>query len=140
MDRLATAYNRQKSYADNTKRPLEFDVGDHVYLKISPMKGKSSPRYIGPYEILQRVGKVAYELTLHTELVSVHQIFYVSVLKKCLGDTTSILPVEGLGFDEDFSNEEVPIKILDRQVKRLRNKEIVTLKVLWRNHLVEGAT
>ena len=99
-----------------------------------------SPRYIGPYEILQRVGELSNELALLAELVSVHLIFYVSVLKKCLSDTTSILLVEGLGFDEDLSYEEVPIQILDRQVKRLRNKEIVTLKVLWRNHLVEGAT
>ena len=82
-DRLATAYSRQKSYADNIKRPLEFDVGDQVFLKISPMKGvmrfgrkvKLSPRYVGPYEILQRVGEVAYELALLAELSSVHQSF-----------------------------------------------------------------
>ena len=82
-DRLSTAYSRQKSYADNRKRPLEFNVGDQVYLKISPMKGvmrfgrkgKLSPRYVGPYEILQRVGEVAYELALLAELSSVHQSF-----------------------------------------------------------------
>ncbi|XP_069144526.1 uncharacterized protein [Solanum lycopersicum] len=75
-DRLATAYSRQKSYADNRKRPLEFNFGDQVYLKISPMKGvmrfgrkeKLSPRYVGPYEILQRMGEVAYELALPAEL------------------------------------------------------------------------
>ena len=99
-----------------------------------------SPRYIGPYEILQRVGEVSYEFPLLAELVSIHPIFYVSVLKNCLGDTTLILPVAGLGFDEDLSNEEVPIQILDRLVKRLINKEISIVKVLWRNHLVEGAT
>ena len=86
------------------------------------------------------MGEVIYELALPTELASVHPVFHVSMLKKCLGDPTSILPVEGLGVGEDFSYEKVPVEILDRQVKRLRNKEIATMKVLWRNHLVEGAT
>ena len=110
-DILTTAYNRQKSYADNIKWPLEFDVGDQVYLKISPMKGvmrfgrkwKLSLWYVGPYEILQRVGEVAYELVLPTELASVHLVFHVSMLKKCLGDPTSIIPLEGLGLDENLS-------------------------------------
>ena len=73
------------------------------------------------------------------KLASVHPIFHVFMLKKCLGDPASILPVEGLGVGEDLSYEEIPVEILDRQVKRLRNKDISTLKVLWRNHLVEGA-
>ena len=73
-------------------------------------------------------------------LASVHPVFHVSMLKKCLGDPTSILPVEGLRVDENLSYEELPAKILDRQVKRLSNKEISTVKVLWRNHLVESAT
>ena len=103
-------------------------------------KGKLSPTYVGPYEILQRVGEVIYELALPTELASVHPVFHVSMLKKCLGDPVSILPAEGLGVGEDLSYEEVPVEILDSQVKRLRNKEIPTLKALWRNHLVEGAT
>ena len=88
------------------KRPLEFDVGDQVYLKISPMKGvmkfcrkgKLSLRYVGPYEIPQRMGEVAYELALRAELDYVHPIFHVSMLKKCLGDPTLILPVEGWGW------------------------------------------
>ncbi|XP_069150774.1 uncharacterized protein [Solanum lycopersicum] len=147
-DRLATAYNWQKSYVVNRKRPLEFDIGDQVYLKILPMKevmrfsrkGKLSPRYVGSYEILQCVGEVTYEIELPAELASVHPVFHVSILKKFLGDPTSILPVEGLGVDEDLSYEEVPVEIFDRQVKRPRNKEIATVKVLWRNHLVKGAT
>ncbi|WMV18912.1 hypothetical protein MTR67_012297 [Solanum verrucosum] len=109
-DRLKKAHSRQKSYADNRKRDLEFEVSDWVYLKISPMKGvmrfgkkgKLSPHYVGPYEILK--------------------------------------PVEGLGVNENLSYEEVPVEILDRQVKKLRNKEVASVKVLWRNHLVEGAT
>ncbi|XP_069144351.1 uncharacterized protein [Solanum lycopersicum] len=103
-----------------------------VYLKISPMKGvmrfgrkgKLSSRHVGPYVIVQRVGEVEYEFALLVDLASVHPVFHVSMLKKCLGDPTSIIPVEGLGVDEYLSYEEVPIEILDRQVKRLRNKEI----------------
>nr|XP_019069815.1 uncharacterized protein LOC109120458 [Solanum lycopersicum] len=82
---------------------------------------------------------MANELAFPAELASVQQVFHVSMLKKYLGDPSSILPVEGLGVDEDLSYEEVPVEILDRQVKRLRNKELTTVKVLWRNHLVEGS-
>ncbi|XP_069146982.1 uncharacterized protein [Solanum lycopersicum] len=104
------------------KRPLEFDVGDQVYLKISPMKGvmrfgrkgKLSPRYVGLYEILKRVGEVEYELAFPAELASVHPLFHISMLKKCLGDPASILPVKGLGVDEDLSYEEVHVEIFDR--------------------------
>ncbi|WMV45605.1 hypothetical protein MTR67_038990 [Solanum verrucosum] len=82
-------------------------------------KGKLSPRFVGPYEILKRVGKVAYELDLPNELASVHQVFHVSMLKNCVGDPTSLVPLEGLGVDDNLSDEEVPVEILDRQVKKL---------------------
>ena len=95
---------------------------------------------MGPYEILQRVGKVAYELKLPNELASVHPVFHVSMLKKCIGDPERILPIEGLGVKDNLSYEDFPIQILESQVKRLRNKEVVSVKVLWKNHLVEGAT
>ena len=97
-------------------------------------KGKLTPRYVGPYEILQRVGKLAYELKLPSELTSVHPIFNVSMLKKCIGDSESILPIEGLGVKDNLSYEEVLVQILDRQVKKLRNKEVVSVKVIWKNH------
>ena len=86
------------------------------------MKGKLSPRYVGFYEILKWVGKVAYNLKLTSELSSVHPIFQVSILKKCIGDPESILIIEGLGVEENRSYEEFAYEILDRQVKRLRNK------------------
>ncbi|XP_069150485.1 uncharacterized protein [Solanum lycopersicum] len=119
-----------------------------LVVEISPMKGvmrfarkgKLSPQYVGPYEVLQRVGKVAYELKLPNELALVHLVFHVSMLKKCIGDPMYILPIEGLGVDENLSYEEVSVEILDRQVKKLRNKEVGSIKVLWRNHLVKGAT
>ena len=103
-------------------------------------KGKLSPRYVGPYEILHRVGEVSYELALQTELASIHPVIHVYMLKKCLGDPALILRVECLGVDEDLSYEEVPVEILDRQVKRLRNKEVAIVKLLWRNNLVKGST
>ncbi|WMV25057.1 hypothetical protein MTR67_018442 [Solanum verrucosum] len=135
-----------------------FEVGEFSLLgpevvmrprrKISPMrevmrfgkKGKLSPRYVGPYEILKRVRKVAYELKLPIELAPVHPVFHISMLKKCIGDPVSILPLEGLGVDENLSYEEALVEILDRQVKKLRNKEVASVKILWRNHLVEGTT
>ena len=109
-NRLQTTYSRQKSYADHRRRDLEFEEGDKVYLKISPMKevvifgkkGKLSPRYVGPYEILQRVGKVAYEFKLPSELSSVHPIFHVSMLKKCIGDPESTLLIEGLSVKDNL--------------------------------------
>ena len=145
---MKTTYSRQKSYADNRRRDLEFEIGDYVNLKISPTKGvmrfgrkgKLSPRYVGPYAILQKIGKVAYELKLPSELASIHPVFHISLLKKCIGDPISILPIEGLGVDENLSSEELPVDILCLQVKKLRNKEVASVKVLWRNHLVEGAT
>ena len=83
---------------------------------------------------------MTYELEVPNKLTSVHPVFHVSMLKKCIGDPISILPLEGLGVKEDFSYEEVPVEILDCQVKRLRDKEVASVKVQWRNHLVEGAS
>ncbi|WMV38069.1 hypothetical protein MTR67_031454 [Solanum verrucosum] len=113
-DRLKMAHSRQKSYVKNRKRDLELEVGDWVYLKISPMKGmmrfgkkgKLSPRYVGPYEILKCVGKVAYELKLPIELAPVHLVLHISMLKKCIGGPVSTLPLEGLGVNENLSYEE----------------------------------
>ena len=124
-NRLEMAYSRQKTYVDNRRKDMEFLEGDKVYLKISPMKrvvrfvkeGKLSPRYVGPYEILKRVGKVAYELKLPNEFASIHPVFHVSMLKKCIGDPESILPIKGLGFKDNLSYEEIRVQILDRQVK-----------------------
>lgn len=127
---------------------MEFEVDDWVYLKISPMKGvmkfrkrgKLSPRYVRPYGILRRMRNVAYELELPSELASVHPVFHVSLLKKCIGDPTLVLPLDSVDVRDSLSYEEVPVQILDRQVSKLRNKEVASVKVLWRNQLVEGAT
>jgi len=131
QERLKTAQSRQKSYTDIRRRDLEFEVEDWVYLKVSSMKGdirfgkkgKLSPRYIGPYRISKKIGNVAYELKVPQELATVHPVFHISMLKKCMGDPSLIIRTENIG-----------IKVsLDRQVCKLRTKEVASVKVLWRN-------
>ncbi|WMV13586.1 hypothetical protein MTR67_006971 [Solanum verrucosum] len=103
-------------------------------------KGKLSPRYVGPYRILKMIGKVAYELELPADLATVHPVFHISLLKKCVGDPTSIVPLETVAVKDSLSYEDVPVEILNRQIRRLRNKEVASVKVLWRSQSVEGAT
>src|SRR5687767_12569690 len=103
-------------------------------------KGKLSPRYIGPNKVLRRIGKVAYELDLPSELAMVHPVFHVSMLRKFIGDENIIVPLQDVQIEENLSYEELPVEIVDRQVKWLRNKEIASVKVLWRNQYVESAT
>ncbi|XP_019238505.1 PREDICTED: uncharacterized protein LOC109218581 [Nicotiana attenuata] len=145
---LKTAQSRQKSYSDVRRRDLEFQVDDWVFLKVSPMKGvmrfgkkgKLSPRYIGPYRILRRIGQVAYELELPQELVAVHPVFHISMLKKFMGDPSLVVPTEVIGVKDSLSYEEIPVAILDRQICKLKTKEIASVKVLWRNQRIEEAT
>ena len=137
--RIETAQCRQKSYADVRRRPLEFEVGDSVFLKVAPMKGvmrfgkkgKLSPRYVGPYRITRRVGKVAYELELPQEMSAIHNVFHVSMLKKHVPDVNQVIEPQTVQVQEDLSYENRPIQIIDREVKKLRNKEISLVKVLW---------
>ncbi|KAL5544363.1 hypothetical protein UlMin_008147 [Ulmus minor] len=103
-------------------------------------KGKLSPRYIGPFEILERIGKVAYRLVLPPELSSVHNIFHVSMLRKYVSDPSHMLENESIQVHEDLTYKEQPVQILDLKDKTLRNKVIPLVKVLWRNHKVEEAT
>ncbi|KAF3684086.1 CCHC-type integrase [Capsicum annuum] len=140
--------SHQKSYADVRKRELEFKVGDWMFLKVSPMKGvmrfgkkqKLSTRFIEPYHIVIRIGGVAYELELSTNLASVRPIFHVSLLKKCIGDHSLVFPIEDIKVTDSLTYEEEPIAILDHQVRKLRSKEITSVKVLWKNQKAEEAT
>ncbi|XP_019227201.1 PREDICTED: uncharacterized protein LOC109208531 [Nicotiana attenuata] len=145
--KLLTAQSRQKSYADKRRRGLVFTIGDKVFLRVSPMKGvmrfgkkgKLSPRFIGPYEILDRVGAVAYCLAFPLEL-SIHSVFHVSMLRKCISDSSQVLEEPVTSLDEKLSYKEEPMAIVDRQVRKLRSKEIVFVKVLWRNNPVEESS
>ena len=99
-------------------------------------KGKLSPRFIGPFEILERIGEVAYKLALPPSLASVHNVFHVSMLKKYIPDPSHVLQPQA----EDLTYEEYPVVIADRQVRQLRTKEIPMVKVLWSNHTAEDCT
>ncbi|GJR47057.1 putative reverse transcriptase domain-containing protein [Tanacetum coccineum] len=138
-NRLLAAHSRQKSYVDVRRKPLEFEVGDKVMLKVSPWKGvvrfgkrgKLSPRYIGPFKILSRVGPVAYKLELPRELQGIHNTFHVSNLKKCLSDEDLIIPLDEVRIDEKLHFIEEPIEIMDREVKQLKQSRIPIVKVRW---------
>ncbi|KAA3453025.1 pol protein [Gossypium australe] len=146
--RLKEASDRQKSYADLRRRDIEFAVGDEVFLKVSPWKkvlrfgkkGKLSPRFIGPFKVMKRVGPVAYQLELPAELSQIHDVFHVSMLRRYRSDPSHILAVEEVEVSPDLTMEEEPVQILDRDVKVLRRKSVPLVKVLWRNHGVEEAT
>ncbi|KAL0556805.1 hypothetical protein IC582_005322 [Cucumis melo] len=146
--RMHTAQSRQKSYADVRRKDLEFEVGDKVFLKVAPMRGvlrferrgKLSPRFVGPFEILERIGPVAYRLALPPSLSTVHDVFHVSMLRKYVPDPSHVVDYEPLEIHENLSYTEQPVEVLVREVKTLRNKEIPLVKVLWRNHRVEEAT
>ncbi|GJR62398.1 putative reverse transcriptase domain-containing protein [Tanacetum coccineum] len=123
--RMQVARDRQKSYADLKRKPMEFQVGDKVMLKVSPWKGvvhfgkrgKLNPRYVGPFKVLEKVGSIAYKLELPEELSRVHNTFHVSNLKKCYADEPLAVPLDGLHFDDKLQFVEEPVKIMDREVK-----------------------
>ena len=123
-------------------------MGDKVFLKVSPWRkilqfgrrGKLSPRFIGPYEILERIGPVAYRLALPSELAKLHDVFHVSMLRRYRSDESHILPVQEIQVQEDLSYDEEPKVILAREVKQLQNKQVPLVIVLWQHHGREEAT
>ncbi|GJR74468.1 putative reverse transcriptase domain-containing protein [Tanacetum coccineum] len=136
-NRLLTARSRQKSYADRRSKTLEFEVGDMVLLKVSSWKGavhfgkreKLSPRYIGPFRILARVGLVSYTLEIPEELKGIHSTFHVSNLKKCLSEGDMVVPMEEIQLDDKLHMIEKPVEIIDQEVKRLKQSLIPIVKV-----------
>ncbi|GJV92765.1 putative reverse transcriptase domain-containing protein [Tanacetum coccineum] len=129
----------ERSYANVKRKPLEFQVGDHVMLKVSPRKGvirfekrgKINPRYIRPFKILERIGPVAYKLKLPKELSNVYSTFHVSYLKKCLSDESLVIPMKELRLDDKLNFVEEPVEIMDREVKQLKQSHIPIVKVRW---------
>ena len=145
---MKAAQDRQKSYADKHRREMEYDVGEKVFLRVSPWRGiarfgkhgKLSPRYVGPYEILERIGPLAYRLALPRELSQVHDVFHVSMLRRYRSDPSHVIDVTDVEVSERVTYEEKPEEILEREVKRLRTKEIPMVKVKWSYHSPREAT
>jgi hypothetical protein len=147
-ENMKIAQSRQWSYADTRRRELSFEVGDFVYLKVSPIrevrrfrvKGKLAPRYVGLYQILAKRGEVAYQLSLLEGLSAVHDVFHVSQLKKCLLVPEEQLPVEGLEVQEDLTYIEKSVQILEIADRVTRRKTTRKCKVRWGHHSEEEAT
>ena len=147
-ENLRIAQSRQKSYADGKRRDLTFSVGDHVYLKVSPMrairrfnvKGKLAPRYVGPFKVLEQKGEVAYRLELPTSLSGVHDVFHISQLNRCLRVPEEQAPLDGVDVQEDLTYTEHPVKILETSERVTRNKCIKMCRVQWSHHSEAEAT
>ncbi|GJR12159.1 putative reverse transcriptase domain-containing protein [Tanacetum coccineum] len=137
--RIPAPRDRQKSYADRRRKPLEFEVGDKVMLKVSPWKGvirfgkrgKLNPRYIGPFKILAKVGTLDYRLELPEQLSQVHSTFHVSNLKKCFVDKPLAIPLDEIQIDDKLNFIEEPVEIMDQEIKRLKQSCIPIMKIRW---------
>jgi hypothetical protein len=148
QENLRATKSCQESYANKSRRPMEFVVGDHVYLKVSPMKdmkrfgmkGKLAPRYIRPFSILEKCRNMAYKLELPPSLVEVHNIFHVSQLKKCLEALVDVVLPDVALVEADLMYPKHPVKILDQNDRVTRRKTIKFFKVQWNNHTEEEAT
>ena len=146
--RLLTDQSRQKSYADVRRRPLKFEVGDHVFLKVMPKRGvvrfgkrgKISPRFIGPFEILERIGTVVYRLELPPNMSGVHEVFHVSMLRKYTPDPAHEVNWGQIEVDTDGTFEEGPVCTVDSRDQVLRRKARRLVTVLWRHYGVEEST
>ncbi|XP_027912739.1 uncharacterized protein LOC114172480, partial [Vigna unguiculata] len=136
---MRASQSRQKSYADQRRRPLEFAVGDHVFLRITPTTGvgkairsrKLSPKFIGPYQILRKIGPVAYEIALPPQLSNLHSVFHVSQLRKYVSDPSHVLEFEDLQIRGDLSVEVQPVSICDRQTRQRKGKLVSLVRVIW---------
>jgi hypothetical protein len=146
-ENLKIAQSRQKSYADPKRGDVSFEVGEHVYLKVTPLrgtkrfhvKGKLSPRYVGPYPIVKRIVKMDYKLELPPELTGVHPVFHVSQLRKCVVVEKRV-PAQALDVQETLEYLEYPVRILDWAQKSTRSTTTRFCKVLWSNHSELEAT
>ncbi|XP_057760830.1 uncharacterized protein LOC130981242 [Arachis stenosperma] len=146
--RMLIAQSRQKSYADQRRKPLEFEEGEHVFLKVTPTTGvgraiktkKLNPRYIGPFEILKRIGPVAYRIALPPYLSNLHDVFHVSQLRKYTPDASHVLEPEPIQVKEDLTLPVIPVRIDDTNIKRLRGREVSLVKVAWSRVGIEEHT
>jgi hypothetical protein len=148
QNNLKAAQSRQKSYTDIRRRPLQFQVRDFVYLRESPtrgiqrfsVKGKLAPRYIGPFEILEICGPVAYCLQLPSQLAAIHNIFHISQLRKCVKIPTEIIDSQVIEIEPDLTYTEQPLRVLDTKERSTRTETIRMFKIQWNHHTEEEAT
>nr|GEX29366.1 putative reverse transcriptase domain-containing protein [Tanacetum cinerariifolium] len=139
---MQAAHDQQKSYTDLKHKPMEFQVRDKVMLKVSPWKGvvpfgkrgKLNPRYVGPFKVLEKIGKVAYKLELPKEPSIVHNMFHESNLKKCHADELVAIPLDGFRFDDKLHFVKEPVEIMEHKVKRLNRRRIPLVKVRWNSN------
>jgi hypothetical protein len=145
---LKEAQPRLKNYADKRRRPLVFQAEDHVYLKVSPMKGvnrfrvkgKLTPRYIGPFPILKRCGPLAYRHQLPKSLSAVHNVFHVSQLKKCLPIPDGTIDLVDVTLEPELTYSKHPIRVLDQKDRITRRRTLKFYKVQWNQHTEDEAT
>ncbi|XP_016192429.1 uncharacterized protein LOC107633299 [Arachis ipaensis] len=146
--RILTTQSRQKSYADQRRKQLEFKVGEHVFLRVTPTTGigraiktkKLNPRYIGPFEVLRRFGSVAYQVALPPYLSNLHDVFHVSQLRKYTSDVAHVLEPESVELKENLTFQVTPVRIDDSSMKKLQGKEVQLVKVVWERVGVEEHT
>nr|KYP62811.1 Transposon Ty3-G Gag-Pol polyprotein [Cajanus cajan] len=139
QERMKTAHSRQKSYADKRRKPLEFAEGEHVFLKVTLTSGvgralkarKLTPRFVAPYQIIQRVGPVAYRLALPPSLSNLHDVFHISQLRKYVYDPNHVVELDDVQVKENLTYEKLPVAVVDHKLKELRDKSISLVKVLW---------
>ena len=139
QEKMRIAQSRQKSYHDKRRKSLEFQEGDHVFLRVTPITGvgralkskKLTPRFIGPYQILERIGEVAYRIALPPSLANLHEVFHVSQLRRYIHDPSHVVQVDDVQVRDNLTVETSPMRIEDRELKQLRGKEIALVKVAW---------
>jgi len=148
QEKMKASQSRQKSYHDKRRKDLEFQEGDHVFLRVTPVTGvgralkskKLTPRFIGPYQISERIGTVAYRVGLPPHLSNLHDVFHVSQLRKYVSDPSHVIPRDDVQVRDNLTVETLPVRIEGREVKRLRGKEISLVKVVWGGATGESLT
>ncbi|KAK7264749.1 hypothetical protein RJT34_32359 [Clitoria ternatea] len=148
QEKMKATQSRQKSYYDKRRKPLEFQEGDHVFLKVTPMTGvgramksrKLTPRFIGPYQIIHKVSPLAYQIALPPFLSNIHNVFHVSNLRKYISDPTHVIEPDVIQVKDNLTYDAPPVRISDRRIKQLRDKTIPLVKVIWSETRGEDAT
>ncbi|CAL0306593.1 unnamed protein product [Lupinus luteus] len=147
-DKLRATQSRQKRYHDMCRKPLEFSDGDLVFLRVRPVTGigrvmktrKLTPRFVGPYQVIERIGPVAYRIALPPSLSNLHDVFHVSQFKKYMSDPSHVIELDNLLLRENLTFEATPVRIIDKIVKQLRGREIPLVKVILNKNKEEDAT